>query len=112
MKEETVERTSAIGSNKEAAITGVKREREIFDQRSGTRRRMTVDSRVSEFQTVDLYHWLWLFTLLQTHVLRNRELQKEREAEAEFYGGQVGELGELTVRERPSWEAWQSDSHM
>ena len=58
MKEETIEQTSAIGSNKEAAITGVKREREIFDQRSGTRRRMTVDSRVREFQTVDLYHWL------------------------------------------------------
>ena len=43
---------------------------------------------------------------------RNREFQKEREAEAEFYGGQVGELGESAVRERPSWEAWQSDSHM
>ena len=28
MKEETIERTNAIGSNKEAAITGVKRERE------------------------------------------------------------------------------------
>ena len=30
MKEETIERTSAIGSNKEAAITGVKREREKY----------------------------------------------------------------------------------
>ena len=111
MKEETIEQTSAIGSNKEAAITGVKREREIFDQRSGTRRRMTVDSRVREFQTVDLYHWLWLFTLLQTHVSETESF-RNREAEAEFYGGQVGELGESAVRERPSWEAWQSDSHM
>ena len=31
MKEETIGRTSAIGSNKEAAITEVKREREIID---------------------------------------------------------------------------------
>ena len=29
MKEETIERTSASGSNKEAAITGVKRERNL-----------------------------------------------------------------------------------
>ena len=28
MKEETIERTRAVGSNKEAAITGVNRERE------------------------------------------------------------------------------------
>ena len=31
MKEETIERTRAIGSNKEAAIIGLKREGEIFD---------------------------------------------------------------------------------
>ena len=34
MKEETIERTSAIGSNKEAAITGVNREREREREKS------------------------------------------------------------------------------
>jgi hypothetical protein len=53
-----MERTSAIGSNKEAAITGLEGEREIIDERCGTRRRLAVDSRVRESQTVGLYRWL------------------------------------------------------
>lgn len=54
-KEEELKRTSAIGSHKEAAITGMKGEREVINERDGTRRRLAVDSRVRELQTIDLY---------------------------------------------------------
>jgi hypothetical protein len=53
-----MERTSAIGSDKEAAFTGVEGEREIVNERCGARRRLAVDSRVGESQTVDNYRWL------------------------------------------------------
>ena len=51
--------TSAIGSNEKAPITGEEIEREMFNERFGTRRRVAVDSRISEFQLFDLNRY-WL----------------------------------------------------
>jgi hypothetical protein len=92
-----MERTSAIGSNKEAAITGLEGEREIIDERCGSRRRLAVDSRVRESQTVGLYRWLWI--LLPAHFLRYAASQREGER---LYRGRVREFGDSVVGETES----------
>ena len=65
-EENKTKQTSAIRSDEKAATAGIESEREIVDEWSGSRRRMSVDPWVGEFQPLDL-HQRCRILLLRRH---------------------------------------------
>ena len=98
MKEETIERTSAIGSNKEAAITGVKRERNLrlkeWNPAEDDPRTIRSTLR-STLQTKNPHSDPWLLQCTQTH--KERTKNREQRERIENKGRPSEHIGPMTI---------------